>query len=254
MNRPPRLPFLVPFTEAFQEGRKSIAWLVDPDKTRVSDWPKEVLRPMRDHVDYLFLGGSLLEHYRFEELSQHFRTALEKPVVLFPGSSLHVQPGADAILFLSLISGRNPELLIGRQVEAAPLIRQAGIEVLPTGYMLIDGGRVTSAHYMSQTPSIPRDKAQIAACTAMAGELLGLKALYLDAGSGAYQAVSPEMVAAVRRAVDLPLIVGGGIRSSEQAAALYAAGADVIVVGSALEDSADMLEELGSWRGTMKSS
>lgn len=254
MNRPPSRSFLAPFTKAFQEGRKGLAWLIDPDKTKVSDWSAEVLHAIRDHIDYLFLGGSLLEHYRFEELSRHFREALDKPVVLFPGSSLHVHPGADAILFLSLISGRNPELLIGRQIEAAPLVRQAGMEVLPTGYMLIEGGRTTSAHYMSQTAPLPHDKPQIAACTAMAGELLGLKALYLDAGSGAYQAVSPEMVAAVRQAVSLPLIVGGGIRSSTQAAALYAAGANVIVVGSALEDTPAMLEELGNWRVALKSS
>ncbi|MCB0813121.1 MAG: phosphoglycerol geranylgeranyltransferase [Flavobacteriales bacterium] len=160
----------------------------------------------------------------------------DRPVVLFPGSPAQLSGHADALLFLSLISGRNPELLIGHHVTSAPTVKALGLEAIPTGYLLVDGGRMTTAHYVSQTSPIPHDKPGIAAATALAGELLGLKAIYLDTGSGAPRTVAPDMVKAVRQAVDLPIIVGGGIRSTEQAQALCEAGADMLVVGTAFEE------------------
>ena len=157
---------------------------------------------------------------------------------------MQVSHDADAILFLSLISGRNPELLIGNHVLVAPMIKNANLEVIPTGYMLIDSGAPTSASYMSQTFPIPHDKNDIAECTAIAGELLGLKAIYLDAGSGARFPVSAGMVNAVKKSISVPLIVGGGIKTAEKAIELSAAGADIIVVGNAIESEPNLLNEI----------
>jgi putative glycerol-1-phosphate prenyltransferase len=174
-----------------------------------------------------------------KEILPRLRSLLQAPVVLFPGNILQAQHPADGILFMSLISGRNPELLIGNHVIAAPMIRASGMEVLPTGYMLIDGGKPTSVHYMSQTMPIPYDKPEIAACTAMAGEMLGLKLIYMDGGSGAERSISTEMISAVAGATTVPLIVGGGIRHKKQAEAALKAGADIIVVGNAFENDID---------------
>jgi putative glycerol-1-phosphate prenyltransferase len=168
------------------------------------------------------------------------------PAILFPGSSLHIDPAADAILLLSLISGRNPDLLIGQHVVAAPLLRKSGLEVLPTGYMLIESGRQTTVSYISNTLPIPRDKPSIAACTAMAGELLGLRNIFLDAGSGAQYPVPVETIAAVRSVVDTPIIVGGGINSFEKAHNALEAGADVIVVGNGIEQNSGLLPEIAA--------
>jgi putative glycerol-1-phosphate prenyltransferase len=145
---------------------------------------------------------------------------------------------------LSLISGRNPEFLIGQHVISAPVLRKSGLEILPTGYMLIDSGRQTTVSYISNTTPIPHDKPGIAACTAMAGEMLGLKLTYLDAGSGAMNPVSPEMIAAVRQSVDTPIIIGGGINSIKKAKNALSAGADVIVVGNGIEENIDLLREI----------
>ncbi|TAG57186.1 MAG: geranylgeranylglyceryl/heptaprenylglyceryl phosphate synthase, partial [Runella slithyformis] len=161
-----------------------------------------------------------------------------------PGSSLHIEPTADAILLLSLISGRNPELLIGQHVIAAPILKRSGLEVLPTGYMLVESGRSTTVSYISNTTPIPHDKPSVAACTAMAGEMLGLQLMYLDAGSGAQKPVSAAMIAAVRQAVDTPIVVGGGINSIDKAYAALEAGADVIVVGNGIEENPDLLPEI----------
>ena len=166
------------------------------------------------------------------------------PVVLFPSSSSHIDPQADGILFLSLISGRNPDLLIGQQVLAAPMLKASGLEVLSTGYMLVDCGRPTTASYMSGTMPIPHNKPAIAACTALAGELLGLKLIYLDGGSGALQPISPLMIEAVAQAVSAPIIVGGGIVSADKAEAALLAGADVIVIGNEIERNPGFLREI----------
>ena len=162
-------------------------------------------------------------------------------MVLFPGSPAQLSQHADAVLFLSLISGRNPELLIGHHVTAAPTVKALGLEAIPTGYMLVDGGKPTTVSYVSQTAPIPYDKPGIAACTALAGELLGLRTIYMDTGSGALRTVSPAMIAAVRQAVDLPIIIGGGIRDVETARRLCDAGADVLVLGTAFEQDPELI-------------
>jgi len=163
------------------------------------------------------------------------------PVVLFPGGHLQVEATADAILLLALISGRNPDFLIGQHVVAAPIIKQSNLEVLPTGYLLVDCGKQTTASYISNTTPLPYDKPAIAAATAMAGEMLGLKLMYLDGGSGAIQPVHVEMIATVKRAVACPLIVGGGINSEFKALAALSAGADVIVVGTGIESNPELM-------------
>lgn len=223
------------FRQLKSEGKKAFAILVDPDKVQVDECANLGQRVSESGIDFVFVGGSLLMNDNLHQIVPALKQHAEVPVVLFPGSAHQISPEADGILFLSLISGRNPEMLIGQHVIAAPMLKQSNLEVLPTGYMLIESGRSTSVNYMSNTMPIPRDKADIAMCTAMAGELLGLQLIYMDAGSGAENSISTEMISAVAGAIDIPLIVGGGIRSTQQAKAVLKAGADVIVVGNAFE-------------------
>ncbi len=219
-----------------------LAVLIDPDfgqdEARLEH---TVQNACMAKADLLFVGGSLLTSTAFDRCVELVRQWSDRPVVLFPGSPAQLSRHADAVLFLSLISGRNPELLIGHHVTAAPTIKALGIEAIPTGYILIDGGKPTTVSYVSQTVPIPHDKPGIAAATALAGELLGLRTIYMDTGSGALRSVSPEMVTAVRKHVDLPIIVGGGIRTAEQARSLCAAGADVLVVGTAFEQDPELI-------------
>jgi len=232
--------------ERKNEKRKSFAVLLDPDKVDIDAFPAFLEYAVKHGVDFFFVGGSLITHYAIDQLiaAIHLHTTI--PVILFPGSSLHIDPSANAILFLSLISGRNPDLLIGQHVIAAPLLKKSGIEVLPTGYMLIESGRLTTVSYISNTTPMPRDKPGIAACTAMAGELLGLKYMFLDAGSGAQFPVPAAIISAVRQTVDTPIIVGGGIDSYEKAYSALEAGADVIVVGNGIEQNIDLLPEIAA--------
>jgi len=164
------------------------------------------------------------------------------PVLIFPGSNLHIHSEADGILLLSLISGRNPELLIGQHVIAAPILRNSGLEILPTGYMLVESGKSTTVSYISNTQPIPSDKEDIAVCTAMAGEMLGLQLIYLDGGSGAQNPVPAKMISAVRRSISVPLIVGGGINSGIKAEQAWNAGATFVVIGNGLESNPDILQ------------
>ncbi len=227
-----------------QNGRKAFAVLLDPDKVELASFPFMLAESARYGVDFFFVGGSLITRYASDEIIAAIHKHTHIPAILFPGNSLHIEPSADAILLLSLISGRNPELLIGQHVIAAPLLKKSKLEILPTGYMLIESGRSTTVSYISNTTPIPHDKPGVAACTAMAGELLGLQIMYLDAGSGAQKPVSAEMIAAVRQAVDTPIIVGGGINSVEKAQAALEAGADVVVVGNGIEKNPDLLPEI----------
>ena len=231
------------------ENRKSFAVLLDPDKVNLSTFPKFLEYAAGHGVDFFFVGGSLITTYAIDKLIAAIHQHTKIPAILFPGSSLHIDPSADAILLLSLISGRNPELLIGQHVIAAPLLKRSGIEVLPTGYLLIESGRLTTVSYISNTTPLPRDKPGIVACTALAGEYLGLKLMFLDAGSGAQFPVTAETIAAVRETVDTPIIVGGGIDSYEKADIALNAGADVIVVGNGIEQNQDLLPEIAACVG-----
>lgn len=221
-----------------------LAVLIDPDKQDINSLQKLVELATNSRVNFFFVGGSLLLENRFEETVVFLKNNTQIPVVIFPGNNYQVSAKADAILLLSLISGRNPEYLIGQHVVAAPAIKQAGIEVLPTGYMLIDGGRISTTSYITQTVPIPNDKPDIAVATALAGEQLGMKLIYLEAGSGAENTVSASIIKAVKKNVSLPIIVGGGIRSAAQAEEVCQAGADVIVIGNVLEKDPELLMEI----------
>ncbi|WP_224996792.1 geranylgeranylglyceryl/heptaprenylglyceryl phosphate synthase [Cesiribacter sp. SM1] len=242
MNNPQVLNIL---SERSKEGRKSFAVLIDPDKVSDEDSLSEIIHLSVKHgVDFFFVGGSLITEDSLDWVVRMLRAESSLPVVLFPGSNLHIHQQAHAILFLSLISGRNPELLIGQHVVAAPILKKSRLEVIATGYMLIGSGIQTTAAYISNTLPIPNDKPSVAACTAMAGELLGLRLLYMDAGSGAPEPISQRVIGAVRRSVDLPLIVGGGIRSGAAARQALQAGADVVVVGNGIEKNPNLLIEV----------
>jgi len=226
-------------------GRKSFAVLIDPDKIEgESACMRIVNMSIENQVDYFLVGGSLITGNNFGRVVQLIKENTDIPVVIFPGSSMHIESTADAILFLSLISGRNPDLLIGQHVVAAPVLKRSNLEVLPTGYMLINSGQQTTVSYMSNTTPIPHDKTSVAACTAIAGEMLGLKLIYMDAGSGAEVPVSSKMINMVRKAVDIPLIVGGGINNAHKAARAYESGADMIVIGNGIEKNPALLIEV----------
>jgi phosphoglycerol geranylgeranyltransferase len=226
-------------------GKKSISVLVDPDKVADAGQLQHLINLASENcVDYFFVGGSLVTTTNLSEVVKQIKDSVSIPVVLFPGNSMQIDSSADALLFLSLISGRNPELLIGQHVIAAPIIKNTKLEVIPTGYMLINSGRTTSAAYISNTTPIPDDKYSLAACTAMAGEMLGLRAIYMDAGSGAEKEISARMITTVRKSIQVPLIIGGGINSRQKAFAALEAGADMIVIGNALEKNPDLLIEI----------
>ncbi len=233
-------------TKARQLGKKKLAVLIDPDKMRLGKLDQIIDLSVRCQVDYFFIGGSLLVNSQLDQCLQMIRQRCQIPLILFPGSTYQVSNKADAILYLSLVSGRNPDLLIGQHVIAAPYLKLSSLEVLSTGYMLIDGGVGTTVLYMSNTSPIPSNKADIAVCTAMAAEMLGLKMIFMDAGSGASRPVSAEMIEAVRGAVDIPLIVGGGIRSAEKVAENLKAGADVIVMGNAFEHDPSLMIDIAA--------
>lgn len=221
-----------------------MAALIDPDKNDRRSLVRIVQNSQMADIDFFFIGGSLLIKDELDQTIALIKEHSEIPCVLFPGSVMQISSKADAILFLSLISGRNPEFLIGNHVIAAPYIRQTSLEVIPTGYMLIHCGNTTTAHYISATLPIPSDKDDIAAVTAMAGEMLGFKLIYLDAGSGASHPIRPSMIETVRQSVEIPIIVGGGIRSALQAKQTYDAGADILVIGNALEKNASLIQQL----------
>ena len=227
-------------------GEKRLAILIDPGKLNLRRLEQTVDLAQECGVHYLFIGGSLVVNDLLDSILAGIRERCSIPLVLFPGNSFQLSYRADALLFLSLISGRNPELLIGQHVISAPFLKMSPLEIISTGYMLIDGGVQTAVQYMSNTYPIPADKNDIAVCTAMAGEMLGLKMIYLDAGSGAKNPVSESMVEAVRATIQVPLIVGGGIRTPEQAAAQLRAGADVLVVGNAVEERPELIQELSA--------
>lgn len=231
--------------EKHKERKKSIAVLVDPDKAEDPGKLMHLINLASENcVDFFFVGGSLVTSANLSEVVKHIKENVNIPVVLFPGNAIQVDASADAILFLSLISGRNPELLIGQHVVAAPILKNTKLEVISTGYMLINSGKITSVAYISNTTPIPDDKYSLAASTAMAGEMLGLQTIYIDAGSGAEKEISQRMIAAVRKSISVPLIVGGGIDSAPKAIAALEAGADMIVVGNALEKDPNLLTEV----------
>lgn len=228
-------------------GKKLLAVLIDPDKAKRDNLELLADYANRGFIDAFFWGGSLVNAPQGSYYLRLLKAQLsDTPIILFPGSTYQLDDQADGLLLLSLLSGRNADLLIGCHVQVAGRIKQMNLDHAATGYLLIDGGKPTSVSYMSNTTPIPADKPSIAAATALAGEQLGMKLIYMDAGSGAVNPVSPAMIKGVRREVGLPVIVGGGIRTPERAAAALAAGADMVVVGNALERDSSWLPELAA--------
>lgn len=228
------------------QQKKCFAVLLDPDKATAGSLEKRIRLANEAQVDFFFLGGSLIIKDRLNFCLDFIKQHSTIPTILFPGSPLQINSTADALLFLSLISGRNAELLIGQHVISAPYLYQSNLEIIGTGYMLIDGGVPTTVSYMSHTIPIPADKPEIALATALAGEMLGLKTLYMDSGSGALRPVSEEMIWTVSSKTSIPLIVGGGIRRPEIAYQSAQAGADVVVVGNSIEQSPGLIQELSA--------
>jgi putative glycerol-1-phosphate prenyltransferase len=229
-------------TKKKQKAQKSFAVLIDPDAVNIASLNELVDICANAEVDYFFVGGSLVLSNHLNEVVRQIKSHCTIPVVLFPGSPSQVSNYADALLYLSLISGRNPELLIGQHVVSAPFVKNSGLEIIPTGYIVVDGGVPTTVSYISNAAPIPADKNDIAVCTAMAGEMLGMKLIYMDAGSGAKNPVTETMIHAVSKNVDVPVIVGGGIVTPEKAHLNCNAGADVIVIGNAIEKDTSLIE------------
>src|SRR4026209_468989 len=194
-----------------KKGQKSFAVLIDPDKVDQSMLDELMELSVSAKVDYFLVGGSLVISNHLDECVQHIKQNCSLPIILFPGSPTQISKYADALLYLSLISGRNPELLIGQHVVSAPFVKQSGLEIMPTGYIVVDGGAPTTVSYISNASPVPADKNEIAMCTAMAGEMLGMKSIYMDAGSGAKRPITESMIEKVAGCISVPLIIGGGI-------------------------------------------
>lgn len=219
------------------QQKKMLAILLDPDKLK-PDAIQDKIKSLSDfQISFFLVGGSLLLTDYLDYFIQTLKKHTHLPIVLFPGSAQQINKYADAILFLQLISGRNPDYLIAQQVQAAPMIKQTDLEVIPTGYILVESGKETTASYISNTKPIPANKPEIALTTALAGQYLGHRLIYLDGGSGALHPVPENMIQACHQELNIPIIVGGGIRSKEQMQAAFNAGADVVVIGTAFENN-----------------
>lgn len=222
---------------------KMVALLIDPDNHDTESLENIVNISNLSGIDFIMVGGSIITK-SFNDKIQIIKAKTSMPVVLFPGNLLQLCNHADGILLLSLISGRNPELLIGNHVIAAPFLKNSGMEIIPTSYILVNTGNCTSVEYISHTQPIPANKSEIAVATAMAGEMLGHKLTYLEGGSGAEQTINKHLIAEVKKNISIPLIVGGGIRTAIQTRQIFEAGADIIVIGTVAEESPDMIFEI----------
>ena len=220
--------------ESQQENKKLLAVLLDPDQCRGSLLASTIAALKSNVPDFIFVGGSHILSST-DSLIELLKEETKAGVILFPGNASQFSTHADALLYLSLLSGRNAEFLIGQHITSALAIKSSEIEVIPTGYLLIDGGKPSSVEYISNTRPIPRDKNEIALSTSVAAELLGMKLIYLEAGSGANHPVNAEMIETVKSGLSIPLIVGGGIKTTGQLKIAYEAGADLVVVGNIFE-------------------
>ena len=226
--------------------QKLFALLIDPDKTLPNDLIHYAKQAQLANVDLIFVGGSFLTVNNIQTCVSIIKENCNIPVLLFPGSAIQITNNADGILFISLISGRNADLLIGQHVQAAPMLKQTNLEIISTGYILVESGKLTTATYISNSFPIPADKDDLSAATALAGEYLGNKLIYLDCGSGSKQTVSESMVKLVSNTISIPLIVGGGIKTPEQANLLAKAGADIIVIGTAIEKNLSVIYDFSN--------
>lgn len=226
-----------------QSGKKRIlALLVDPDEADKNKLPVLIRRAIGAGVSLILVGGSLVT-YPVDPVISAIRKTSPVPVLLFPGNPSQLSDKADGLLLLSLISGRNPEFLIGNHVIAARFLKNSSLEIIPTGYILIENGKTSSVEYMSNTRPLPRDKPELVISTALAGEMLGLKIIYLEGGSGAPGIIPTELIYAVKQSISIPLVIGGGIKTAGDLKKVFDAGADIAVIGNAVENDTMMLEE-----------
>lgn len=227
-----------------QEQKHAFTVLIDPDNVSPRTVKQLAQKCNEAAVDLVFMGGSLMITKHVDECILAFKEESNIPVALFPGSPAQLSVYADALLYLSLISGRNPDLLIGQHVISAPAVKNSGLEIISTGYIVVDGGTPTTVSYMSHSAPIPANKPDIALCTAWAGELQGKHVIYMDAGSGAQNPISTTMIQKVSNNISIPLIVGGGIRTPEKVYETCKAGAQVVVVGNAIEKDTSLIKEM----------
>lgn len=236
---PSRVSVLDRLLEIRDEKGAGFIVLVDPDKLRLADVSAFAEQCRNAGVDALFLGGSLMQAIEIEPYARMLNSATDLPLIGFPGSLNQVTRGLDAVLYLSVVSGRNPEYLIGQHVHVAPLIRRLGIEPIPTAYMLVESGRATTAQYMSHTMPLPRAKPDVAAATALAAEMMGMRLIFTDGGSGADLTVPEEMIEAIAETCRSPLVVGGGLSTPREVSDKVRAGASFVVIGTAIEQRPD---------------
>ncbi|MDX1542825.1 MAG: geranylgeranylglyceryl/heptaprenylglyceryl phosphate synthase [Christiangramia sp.] len=227
---------LADIARAVDENKKLLAVLVDPDKFDVNE-AGNFLNDLPEEITHIFIGGSTVAQGRTCEVVKCLKNFTELPLILFPGDHSQISSHADALLFLSLISGRNPEYLIEQQVRSVQKIKNTRLEIIPTGYILIDGGKKCAVHEVSNTLPLAQNDIGNIVNTALAGQYSGKKLIYLEAGSGAEIPVSEVIIRSVKEALDIPLVVGGGIRSMQQLQKTYEAGADLVVIGTAFENS-----------------
>jgi putative glycerol-1-phosphate prenyltransferase len=242
--------FLSKIYQLKNDGKKALAVLIDPDQTE-----ENVLNIAHlcqsNSIEFVLVGGSLTTAGILSETIKNIQKNYFGKIYIFPGNEFMIDNNADGILFLSLLSGRNPEYLIGKHLIAAPILAASNLEVIPTAYLLIDGGKETSVSYISNTKPIPSDKPDIAMATALAGKMLGMQCVYMDAGSGALNPIPEKMISLVIKSVDLPLIIGGGIKDIDAAAKVYNAGADIIVIGNGAEDDKSIIGQIASVRDSL---
>jgi phosphoglycerol geranylgeranyltransferase len=226
------------------KSKPGVLVLLDPDRTPINTVARITQSVCKQGIDGILIGTSLLISPQFDAFVSAVKQSADKPVILFPGGSHQISSQADAVFFLSLLSGRNAQFLIGEQVKAVFLIREYHLEVIPVGYILVEPCNYTAVEYISNTKPIPRSKPEIAVAHALAGEYFGMKYIYLEAGSGAEKSVPVEMVKEVKQTISIPLIVGGGIRTAKDAQDIIQAGADYIVLGSIIEKSENQFKEI----------
>lgn len=223
---------------------KLLAVLIDPDKFSIENTKRFIQKVNASIATHVFVGGSTVDVHQTDVLVAEIKKLTHLPVVLFPGGITQITDKADAILFLSLISGRNPEYLIGKHVEAISKLKKTTLEVIPTGYILIESGKETAVEKVTNTKPMPRENIQSIIDTAFAGQFLGMKLIYLEAGSGAQEPLTPAIIAQVKNELQIPLIVGGGIRTIIELEKTYKAGADLVVIGTAFEDDESFFNDL----------
>ncbi|MFH6998431.1 geranylgeranylglyceryl/heptaprenylglyceryl phosphate synthase [Flavobacterium sp. FlaQc-57] len=228
--------------DAKESGQKLLAILLDPDKIVWENLDHLLLKINQSPATHIFVGGSIVQSIILEDLIAQLKQKTSLPVVIFPGDPSQISPQADAILFLSLLSGRNPDYLIEYQVQAAPILKKTNLEVISTGYILIESGNETAVARVSKTKPLNRDNLDLVLATAQAGEMLGNRLIYLEAGSGAKKAVPLEMIQLIAQNINIPVIVGGGIVDLHGIQNAYKAGADLVVIGTAFENDSQFFE------------